>query len=88
MSKKIVQTCDCDITKRMIEEGIIRVRDNEKGVFIMIAVMGGGSIIYSCPKCGKNLKIEEEKEKERKEKGEKRKEEKGKGGRGRGRGKE
>lgn len=65
MSKKIIPSCDCDITKRMIAEGIICIEPSEeKPVPVIIASQNPE---YSklwlndgCPKCGQPLEIEEE----------------------------
>jgi len=66
MDKKVVQTCDCDITKEMIERGVIKISNGVILVGIIDSPLATPSPYWFCQVCGERLKIEEEKTKEQK----------------------
>ena len=62
MEKHIVQSCDCDITKRMIEAGVIFLFYSQDKDFshdcISLNLYNGCIGVDKCFKCGQPLRIE------------------------------
>ena len=64
MSKKIVQTCNCEGLKALIGTCFLGVHKQHNVIYLYINLDGDGIIEFRCcPQCGMRLEIEEEKEK-------------------------